>query len=159
MNTFLPYSDFKRSALCLDRQRLGKQRLETQWLIKSIEQEIPLSRTHPLILMWKDWLDALVSYGCIMCDEWASRGYNDNIGYEIALHSKLEYKQLIDINELKKLNLIPDWLGNQELHASHRSNLLRKDPVWYSHFKWTEPNNLPYYWPVNRYNYDALRPK
>ena len=28
MQTFLPYSNFKKSAKCLDRQRLGKQRVE-----------------------------------------------------------------------------------------------------------------------------------
>ena len=34
------------------------------------------------------------------------------------------------------------------MHASHRSNLLRKDPEHYMQFGWTEPPDLPYVWPV-----------
>jgi hypothetical protein len=41
----------------------------------------------------------------------------------------------------------PPWLGNESFHASHRSNLLRKDFDYYSQFKWTEPTTLPYIWP------------
>ena len=43
----------------------------------------------------------------------------------------------------------PKWLGNKKFHASHRSNLLRKDREWYSQFGWTEPDDLPYIWPTN----------
>jgi geranylgeranyl diphosphate synthase type I len=39
------------------------------------------------------------------------------------------------------------WLGDKKFHASHRSNLLRKDSKYYSQFKWSEPNNLEYVWP------------
>ena len=44
---------------------------------------------------------------------------------------------------------LPPWLGTESLHASHRSNLLRKDPDWYGRFGWTEPPDLPYIWPVS----------
>ena len=44
----------------------------------------------------------------------------------------------------------PPWLGNEKFHAAHRSNLLRKNPVWYDKFGWREPNNLPYVWPTGR---------
>lgn len=43
---------------------------------------------------------------------------------------------------------MPPWLGDEALHASHRSNLIRKDPEWYGRFGWTEPPDLPYVWPV-----------
>lgn len=43
---------------------------------------------------------------------------------------------------------LPTWLGNEDFHAAHRSNLLRKDHVWYGIFGWTEPDDLPYVWPV-----------
>jgi hypothetical protein len=42
----------------------------------------------------------------------------------------------------------PPWLGDNTFHASHKSNLLRKDPVWYGQFGWSEPTDLPYVWPV-----------
>jgi hypothetical protein len=44
--------------------------------------------------------------------------------------------------------LQPPWLGNESFHASHRSNLLRKNPAWYSKFGWSESDNLEYVWPV-----------
>jgi hypothetical protein len=36
MQTFLPYPDFRKSAEVLDRQRLGKQRVEGLQLINSL---------------------------------------------------------------------------------------------------------------------------
>ena len=41
----------------------------------------------------------------------------------------------------------PSWL-TEKFCASHRSNLLRKNPEFYSQYEWKEPNNLPYIWPV-----------
>jgi len=42
----------------------------------------------------------------------------------------------------------PVWLYDEEFHASHRSNLLRKDPEYYGRFGWQELPDLPYLWPV-----------
>jgi hypothetical protein len=41
-------------------------------------------------------------------------------------------------------------LGDEAFHASHRSNLLRKDRDYYGAFGWTEPDDLPYVWPGQR---------
>lgn len=45
--------------------------------------------------------------------------------------------------------LMPTWLGDPAFHASHRSNLLRKDFLHYAQFGWTEPPNLEYVWPTS----------
>ena len=42
--------------------------------------------------------------------------------------------------------ILPQWLGDEDLHSSHRSNLLRKDKDFYSKYNWSEPNDMPYYW-------------
>lgn len=47
----------------------------------------------------------------------------------------------------KQLEL-PPWFGLEEFHASHRSNLLRKDFAFYSRYGWIEEDSLPYYWPT-----------
>jgi hypothetical protein len=39
-------------------------------------------------------------------------------------------------------------MGQEEIHASHRSNLLRKDSEFYGKFGWAEPDDLPYFWPI-----------
>jgi len=41
MQTFLPYPDFARSAAVLDRQRLGKQRLEARWTFSTFSTAVP----------------------------------------------------------------------------------------------------------------------
>ncbi len=53
----------------------------------------------------------------------------------------------------------PQWLGYQELHKSHRMNLLRKDYEYYAeHFgqdaqtDLTVINEYPYYWPTEKNN-------
>ena len=44
----------------------------------------------------------------------------------------------------------PPWFGDDAFHASHRSNLLRKNPEHYGKLGWTEPDNLPYIWPQSK---------
>src|SRR3546814_11842397 len=46
--------------------------------------------------------------------------------------------------------VMPPWLGNAAFHASHRSNLLRKDPGFYGRYGWPEPPDLPYVWHAGR---------
>jgi hypothetical protein len=53
--------------------------------------------------------------------------------------------------ELAGAGLLPSWLGDEDLHRSHRSNLIAKDPGFYRH-RFTErfgaePDDLPYVWP------------
>ena len=53
MQTFLPYPDFAESARCLDRQRLGKQRVETAQILRCIvENRTGGWANHPAVRMW-----------------------------------------------------------------------------------------------------------
>jgi len=80
----------------------------------------------------------LGEYSIEICDEWIYRGYKDNCR-----------KQIVDIlMTLPFKNTKPNWLGKPDLHASHRSNLLRKDPNHYNKWFHGEPSDLPYVWPV-----------
>ena len=138
MQTFLPVPDFKESARTLDMRRLGKQRVEAKQLLtivrhkeKSPDQKIAWGN-HPAALRWQGSPDALASYMNVMIEEWVARGYKNTMLLE-PIPDKLT---------------LPPWWGGQSLHASHRSNLLRKDPVHYGKFNWTEGPDLPYIWPV-----------
>ncbi len=151
MQTFLPYPDFHESARCLDRQRLEKQRVEVLQLMKAIWPGIGGWTNHPATKMWACNFPALCQYGIAVCDEWISRGYKDTcrskIRYQWAawhVHALGAFQGDIANTEVQ----LPTWLGDLAFHASHRSNLLRKDPVWYGQFGWTESDNLPYVWPV-----------
>lgn len=138
MQTFLPYSDFKKSAQVLDRQRLGKQRVEAYQILLSLTNPDYGWKNHPAVKMWKGYENALIEYGIAICDEWIKRGYKDTIREK--LRSKYPWHQIAPR---------PTWLGNKKFHASHRSNLLRKKLDWYSQFRWLESPTLEYYWPNN----------
>ena len=147
MQTFLPYSDFKKSASVLDRQRLGKQRCEAYQILRVLlglgkrNKNGKLAwENHPAVKMWKGHELALIAYTTEICNEWIKRGYKDTILEKIDL--------LLPLKEEVSLPLSPQWLGNKEFHSSHRSNLLRKNKEYYSKFGWTEPDNLPYAWPI-----------
>lgn len=137
MNTFLPYADFDRSVQCLDRQRLGKQRVEVLQLVKAILGETSGWRTHPCTVMWQNHIDALIQYGLCACEEWTSRGYSDSVRKQLAVRQTRPFK-------------LPLWLGSRRLHASHRGNLRRKDPNFYT---WTDPMRDGYFWPSPSYNW------
>lgn len=131
MQTFLPYPDFKKSLQCLDYKRLGKQRVEAFQILKALRDPTYGWHNHPAVIMWKFYRNALKHYMNLAIEEWISRGYNNNMKI-IPLRGRLIY---------------PPWFGIEEFHASHRSNLLRKDYNFYSQYNWKEPDNLPYVWP------------
>ena len=138
MQTFLPYSSFIRTARCLDRQRLGKQRVECLQILKALSGESKGWKTHPAVLMWKGHERFLIKYGEVICKEWISRGYNDN-----TLQKIVEYNEVFGGPTIR-----PPWLGNQRFHLGHKSNLVRKRPDLYG-IIWPEvDSDLPYVWPV-----------
>lgn len=137
MQTFLPYPDFTRSAQCLDRQRLGKQRVEVIQLLKALLVPGSGWANHPAAKMWRGYEKCLGIYGTYICGEWIRRGYKDTCDRKIG-------QFIPSFNNA----LAPLWLGDPAFHASHRSNLLRKDPVHYGQFGWSESNDLPYVWPT-----------
>ena len=173
MQTFLPYKDFRKSAQVLDYKRLGKQRVEAWQIYQTLKQgkykkcacdnglicvgisltERPVYETcftckgtgkvktswynHPIVQMWKGYEACLLYYALQICQEWINRGYKDNMFDKIATEF-----WICDYKSCK----LPTWLGNEKFHASHRSNLLRKNKEYYSQFGWNEPDNLPYVW-------------
>lgn len=145
MQTFLPLPDFKESAACLDMRRLGKQRVETLQILQTLfsparKQQAAWSH-HPAVLMWKGHEIALCEYGLAICDEWFSRGYRDTVHSQILVFHDFLLEQ-------GRSKAFPAWIGNEKFHSSHRSNLLRKAPEWYSRFGWIEGPDQPYFWPV-----------
>jgi len=132
MNTFLPYPSLKKSAQCLDDKRLGKQRVEAYQILRIVLGENPISgwRHHPITKMWMGYPSALKLYINYCIKEWKKRGF----------------KNTMKTYKVPKIIEYPKWFGDERVHSSHRSNLLRKDKIYYNKFGWTEPDNLPYFW-------------
>lgn len=139
MQTFLPYPDFYDTAKCLDNRRLNKQLVEVQQILRTLIGKSDGWQNHPAVRMWRGYESTLRGYGLTVNREYAQR-----FGRPLAFHkSGQEVLQLILADTGP-----PPWLGLPAFHAAHRSNLLRKDPIWYGRFGWTEPNDLPYVWPT-----------
>jgi hypothetical protein len=137
MQIFLPYPDFVKSLQSLDNKRLGKQRVETYQIISAISGRPKKDGkpykgwvSHPCTIMWKDHLEALKLYYNWSLDIWKERGFKNTMEYEV-------------ISDKVKL---PEWLGFEPFHSSHRANLLRKDHEFYSKHGWTENPHDPYIW-------------
>jgi hypothetical protein len=143
MITFLPYSDFVKTATCLDYKRLGKQRVEAMMILKILLKMTPESRwkNHPAVKMWMGHEPALAEYGSVMCDEWRRRGYIDNLGIWFMARSLGFFLDDIPV-------IMPKWIKSRKFLVSHRSNLVRKLPEHYRKFFHNVPNNLLYIWPI-----------
>ncbi len=152
MQTFLPYSDFYKTAECLDYKRLGKQRLETLQIYKSLTEKNYGWKNHPAVKMWKGYEKELLIYGIIICNEWIKRGYKDTLKERFIKELfKYQFYFYIDYNgnfELAKEKIkYPIWL-NEEFCKSHQSNLIRKFPEYYKKYFPNVPDNLSYIWPT-----------
>jgi len=137
MITFLPYQNFDQCAACLDRQRLGKQRVEVLQILRTLNGTTPGWRQHPAVRMWHGYTEALVEYGVAICDEWIRRGYKDTCRARIVAFSWGDEV------------VTPPWL-TRRMCLGYRSNLLRKMPEHYRQFWPTLRDDLPYYWPTRK---------
>jgi hypothetical protein len=77
MQTFTPYSDFEATARALDTKRLGKQRVEVIQIVRALTVPGYAWASHPAVLMWKGYEEALGRYGLTMCEVWTERGFGD----------------------------------------------------------------------------------
>lgn len=138
MQTFLPYPSITESASVLDYRRLGKQRVEAAQIYKILTTPNYIGgwKNHPAVLMWKGHESSLAHYYNSILKEWTNRGYKNSM-----------------CPMAGAILIYPPWLGDKRLHSSHRSNLLRKDPIYYGQFGWTEPDNLSYFWPTKCEDY------
>ena len=148
MQTFLPFADFKDSALVLDRARLGKQRLEAKQIIMTLEDITPHRgwQHHPAVRMWRGHTEVLALYGLVVCMEWRRRGYVDNMLSFFALRvPKQDFS-------------VPWWIGYEPFHLSHQSNLVRKLPSYYQRFFPDVPDDLGYFWPTAESQVESWEP-
>jgi hypothetical protein len=140
MQIFVPYRYHEQTAVCLDRQRLGKQRVETLQVLRANLGLTDGWVNHPASRMWKGHEVALARYGMIICREWKKRGYKDTVEEKILA-------LVPEAGDWRTMFYEPSWMGDPSVHLSHQSNLLRKDPDHYGQwFADSVPNDLPYVW-------------
>ncbi|WP_328462899.1 MSMEG_6728 family protein [Actinoplanes sp. NBC_00393] len=152
MQTFLPFPDFIASAKALDTKRLGKQRVETIQVLRGLTQPGYGWRHHPAVKMWHGYEEALVRYGLDMCDVWTATGRADTCAATLLvdLRAATGIDTVRTEQELAAAGDLPPWLGDEDVHRSHRSALLRKEPDHYRPLFGPDlADDLPYVWPVS----------
>lgn len=138
MQTFLPYSDFRKSAQSLDVKRLGKQRVEVLQLLNSFHKPNYKGwKNHPAREMWRGYENGLVEYGKVVCEVWKERNYKDTC-----------YEKISAYHDPSKPVEYPSWLGREDIHLSHKSKLVQKEPAFYKQIWPDVPDNLEYVWPI-----------
>jgi hypothetical protein len=143
VQTFLPFPDLGVSSAGLDDRRLGKQRVETFQILRALTWPDYAWKNHPAVRMWRGFVPALVEYGLENCREWVRRGHAESVAEQL-----LGWAGGREPGDAPR----PPWFGLEQLHLSHRSALLRKDPAHYRPLLASlgyagEPEDLPYLWP------------
>ena len=93
--------------------------------------------------MFKGYELALVSYGLTVCREQIRRGFEDTC-----------FDSILNVFSYDESKIVyPPWLGDDRFDRAHRSNLLRKNKEHYSQFNWSEPDDIPYFWPTKELAY------
>jgi hypothetical protein len=157
VQTFLPVADFEESARLLDNPRLGKQRVECLQVLRALELPDYGWANHPVVTMWRGRTAGLVVYSLAMVRVWRERGFADTTERLIAEFAP-DAAQMTQ-PEAAAAGLLPSWVGDEELHLSHRSNLLAKDPGFYRARFPGDPDDLPYKWPGSDYVPSAPAPE
>lgn len=138
MQVFLPFSSFSKCARVLDRQRLGKQRVECKQILMALRGETKAWANHPVVKAWRGHEDALARYGLVICEEWLSRGYKDSL---------LTY--FLYLPDTKATWSVPTFTSNPEVNRMYRRILTHKNPKWYGRF-WDEE-------PLEKCDYSLLK--
>lgn len=113
MNTFLPFSDFRASASCLDKRRCFKQVVECYQILNVLDGKSTGWKNHPAVRMWQGYRDCLQYY------------YNVFYQYCKTVHG-IKFVKLPEPILLPKYINYPIWLGYPPFHYSMQANLWRK---------------------------------
>ena len=106
------------------------------------------SNQAPAVRMWRGCEEALGRYTFTVCEVWGGQGRADTVAETVG--RELDAIDIPDVrsqDSLAAAGALPRWLGDEDLHRSHRSALLRKDPEHYGRFFTDVPDDLPYVWP------------
>lgn len=166
MQTFMPYSDFRKVARCLDNKRLGKQRVEAWQIYKTIRRmnlKHRILHEDPVDVLGIKWTEEMKKkYIAKLKLGWRNhpivkmwKGFEDGLCYYgICMCNEWKKRGYVDNLWIKFFlglssldhNEIPEWVFDKELNKSHQSNLVRKFPEHYRKYFPKVQDNIPYKW-------------
>jgi hypothetical protein len=149
VQTFVPFASFEASARALDVRRLGKQRVEVIQVVRALVRPDYAWKSHPAVLMWAGYEEALGRYGLTMCEVWQAQGFEDTCASTIRADlAAAGIDEIRPYDVLLAEGALPRWLFDRDVQLSHRSSLVHKDPEHYRPQFPGVPDDLPYVWPV-----------
>lgn len=146
----MPYARFNKCAYVLDDKRLFKQAVECKQILLALDVSVGANnptgsaawQNHPAVRMWCGNELALAIYSVHIAAEARQR---------LRYRDKFLEEFLQVVRALRRPGepaRYPIWMRDWSIMTSHRSNLLRKKPDWYSRFGWLVKKDLPYKWPI-----------
>lgn len=135
MQTFAIYED--DPIRLLDTKRLFNQMNEHKVIWAAVADGAKPWSSHPACTMWRGYLGGLAWYGVQVAEELQHRARLTQLSH---------YRVLLSYADPSNL---PAWWGYEAFHEAHRSNLTRKDPVFYRTRFMADPGDT-YVWPKQR---------
>lgn len=151
MITFLPFANFKESAIVLDNRRLIKQLVENEQILNVLDNPSAPWGRHPSVISWRGYRGGLVDYSLAIGAEIKRRGYKCDIVLPRIIKNHNDHNDHCEGSAVK----LPNWIGVEINHSSFRGRLKckgRADAVCERirsrfHFhginKWLLANNFP----------------
>ena len=144
---WMPYPNMRLSAHVLSAALLGRQTAACVRILRLIagHRDNRTDLYNIGTVAWSSHPEALVLYLDYCVSELNLRGQNRGIP---SPRSRVGVK-LYQIPAEWSQNdpAVPEWLGVERIHASHRAALLAKDPGWFAQFAWSEPRVRALAWP------------
>lgn len=147
MITWLPYPNLRLSVHVLDSGTLGEQ-LANCFKILFVAARLRRGdnyRFHVCTRMWRDHHIAVAVLADACLREMEDRGHPPIVLSPRTAEGLKKYNMPKDW--LDEPMVLPDWLGHERLHASHRATLKDRMNQWYAQFGWDEPAVSCLWWP------------
>lgn len=154
--------------LVIAASALQLRRVEEQYVRIPRGERVPWGN-HPAVKMWVGYVRALCHYGLTcMAENLRRTDPSSSVAGDLPLtlpinirlqdpirHARFmrlfEWARLVeDPSSDFRVFVLPMFVGNEDFHESHRSNLIRKNPTHYRPLWPNVPDNLPYIWPSRR---------
>lgn len=149
MLVFLPYPNMRLSAHVLDSITLGEQLYASLSILRILAAKNQgtggVHRYTMSTRIWREYHTALLRMVNCVLSEMANRGYEAPLEYLAS--AKEMKKQRLPESWLTEEFYIPEWMGYESMHASHRAMLKNRNNYWYSQFGWDEPAVASLIWP------------
>ncbi len=148
MLVLLPFPNMRLSAHVLHRDDLSRQQSHVLEILMRLGGRGRRAgrRWFAPVLMWESCEPALLRYADGVWQERRDRG----MPLEGPSPASPEGASVYDFPEdwRSRPAVMPDWVGIEQLHASHRAALLARRPAWYGQFGWSEPPVRSLWWPA-----------